>query len=1384
MGILFLEILGFLLFLACITYYFFFPVERDRFLFGNKSWFGSLLFCSLFVIGLILSISLSNHVGFLRGHDRFVNPKQLVNWDATESLDGYSIKESESDSKRIFEFEYNAPKKEVTDSTFAEDNFFAIVSQFADPGNIPSAQGKERNYALILALLGIFCLSGLVMSSFVTLLTKRSDKWKQGLVHYNKYFSKYVVIIGVNEQTSTIAKQSLARKGVKYVLIQTRQNVEHAREKLDLSLDKKEERRIVFYYAERTSKEDIVALHLNKAIEVYVLGEDMGYENEEDHDAFNINCLEHISSFTKTTNESLLEEGKSLPRRLVCHVNFEYQSTFTAFKAAHIYQSLDKMLEFIPFNVHEIWAKKVLVDNFAIVPKENKGESDVQKYFPIDSYLDENGERKGITKDNIGDNAKAVHLVILGMNQMGTAFGLQAAIQAHFPNFKYDVNQRTTITFIDDHAVAEGEFFKGRFEALFGLCRSRTVVCGEGKLDYATSEADFNTPENDPLQNPNCYYHYLNEEYGNFMDIQWEFIQGNVASDEVKKYIGDISRDKKKTLTIAVCFNHPQRSMASALYLPGAIFRFSNQVLVYQRNSFDMLNKVAEGENDWKRYSNLFPFGMIESSYTGDTLENTTAALQNFIFTKRGKDTEEEEGPEFLKKLSDTFDDTQIPEIEKSWASLGLGDKQSNIDMAESIPTKIRSMGIDYNGNPSDVETKLKDNPEIVESLAYSEHMRWLTERLATGYRPLTIWEKEQFEAGNISKDELKKSHRAHLDICSNSRLEIVDPSSPENDKNVIRNIPNLLRCSQWLNAIKITRVKYKDRDNLLRAFLLHDGNKVSFRYVKPGTVKRCDEDFTCNHSFWMADAPLTRYQWYLVTGKNKPRKRDYDLPAVDISKNDIDHFLLVLRKRTGLYFTLPSLKEWEYTARLSTGYLANIKENHWNRVIRYAKRDPISTVKARAHHKAQKNDLKIYDMLGNVWEWTREMVEGHKNCYYFCGGSWRFKSKECDLGFGKEKDLGYWYSYWAPILASDDIGCRLLWKFDIKEESAKKIEATLSRQTVPVSDREQLLREWFKKHPMALAKDGFFIQGTENEDTASSSYPKSWIDEYAGEDETPHHVVRISAKKVFSIPVTQELWNIVMETDSKTNPASRVGFDYPQTNISYRDIKDDFIPALNALAKKSGLFDDAFVEGLPVNSKKKDKKGKALDVEFRLPSESEWEYFAKGAHTSEVNSALRELLAIEGRIPADLDSFLSTIKPYTRYSGSEDASEVAWYNQSCLQRVAKKKPINEEFKVFDMSGNIWEWVDDFYQTDFYNYCMGTTTEKKRNDNKYSKEYKEKGFVTDPICEDPTYSAHVFRGGSWIFDERESRCTRPNYWVESDTDDDLGFRLVLAIKRK
>ena len=579
------------------------PVERDRWLFGHTG-LGMIIFAIL-VATIVPSIIWG--VACLIHGSKNVPNILLGNYD----LDNNQI------TGRIIEND-SIVAKAVEDTVVHHNSFWAVLSQYTDPGNMPAAvDGEGTTLALICAALGIFCLSGFAVSSFISFINRVTERWKKGLLRYDWMFNNYVVIIGCNEQTANIVKLSLKHTDVDYVLIQTRQDVEKMRMRLDLSLDRKEEEKIVFYYAERTSIEDIESLHLEKAKEIYILGEDATAENEEDHDAYNIDCLENISKYMSKDDVKIYRKEKlNNENKIKCHVNFEYQSTFTAFKATHIYRRLDKDIEFIPFNIHELWSKKVLVDNFAIYPDGEKGKVKVQRYLPIDG-------NNGINYDS----EKTVHIVIVGMNQMGTAFGMQTALLAHYPNFIRDKKLRTTITFIDDNAKAEGDYLRGRFASLFDLCRYKYVVCQKDDMQNEGNHIE-DVPFTDPMDKGGRYDH-LGE---NFMDLQWEFIQGNVAEDKIKDYLISLTSNPNKIVTIAICLNHPQQAIATALYLPGTIFRKGHQVLVYQKSSFDLINKVANGELEWKRYKNMYPFGMIEGCYMGESFDNTMAKLEHFLY--------------------------------------------------------------------------------------------------------------------------------------------------------------------------------------------------------------------------------------------------------------------------------------------------------------------------------------------------------------------------------------------------------------------------------------------------------------------------------------------------------------------------------------------------------------------------------------------------------------------------------------------------------------------------------------------------------------------------------------------------------------------------------
>jgi formylglycine-generating enzyme required for sulfatase activity len=139
------------------------------------------------------------------------------------------------------------------------------------------------------------------------------------------------------------------------------------------------------------------------------------------------------------------------------------------------------------------------------------------------------------------------------------------------------------------------------------------------------------------------------------------------------------------------------------------------------------------------------------------------------------------------------------------------------------------------------------------------------------------------------------------------------------------------------------------------------------------------------------------------------------------------------------------------------------------------------------------------------------------------------------------------------------------------------------------------------------------------------------------------------------TVPVTQALWTHVAGTNS--NPALNRGMALPVENVSWDAITQGggFLDLIN----ESGLRKEVLAQ-LPA--------GRGV---FRLPSETEWEYAARGG------SHWR-------------DGF--------RFSGSNDIDAVAWYDRrhgDHTQPVAQKAP--NQLGLYDVSGNVWEWCQDLF---------------------------------------------------------------------------------------
>ena len=199
--------------------------------------------------------------------------------------------------------------------------------------------------------------------------------------------------------------------------------------------------------------------------------------------------------------------------------------------------------------------------------------------------------------------------------------------------------------------------------------------------------------------------------------------------------------------------------------------------------------------------------------------------------------------------------------------------------------------------------------------------------------------------------------------------------------------------------------------------------------------------------------------------------------------------------------------------------------------------------------------------------------------------------------------------------------------------------------------------------------------------------------------NERPTHRVTLSNFSIGETEVTQELWEAVMGS----NPSFFLGSRLPVELVSWEDCQA-FITKLNEL-----------LEGQLSDGKK-----------FRLPTEAEWEFAARGGNLS---------------------------KGY-RYAGGNSINPIAWQNGNSENKthgVGSKLP--NELGIYDMSGNVMEWCNDWY--DGYDSA-------------------DQANPTGP----QTGNTRVCRGGCWNVNSGDCRVSYRFYLEESYSNNNLGLRLA------
>ena len=757
------------------------PILRDNFIFRHSIELLATIFLSFYFV-TILGLGL----------DSCVPLKEKLHCEPF-SYDTIMVDESTSSTKADGNDVAQPDRVEKdTPASILWHTYYLLI----DSGNQHSYSKNLQGRFLVgfLGLFSLILLNGLLISAVMTTLDRHKEKWRDGVLRYKpKALNGHLVIIGGNDMVASIIEHEMNRPNIRTILILTSRNVDEFRRELKATLTVDESKRkdmykIVIYYGDRSSAVDIEKLYLDKASEVFVLGEESSNDDADSyHDTLNMSCVQHITNClnNRTTKFS-------------CHVMFEYQTTFAALQLAT--EGVNKFrIELKPFNYYEMWCQKCFGGDY----KDKNGKEEY--YIPLDG--------EGIKEQD----DTFVHLVIIGMSRMGVAMGHTAAHLAHYPNF-ITKGVRSRITFIDTNADTERDFLKGRYHELFKLARYRTID---------TTVEDFDANKDVTWVNEN-YESHLGKD---FIDVEWEFVKGGIESDSVRQYLVKIAENENARLTVAVCLPESNAAVATAIYLPDKIYNKAQQVLVYQRKNGVVVDQISQNN---KRYNKkLRAFGMIGKCYDFDLIEEFEA-LGSYI-GKKYKEYDDDLENNFIAEHPLTaeddaakkkaFDEITAEELAnkrvQSAIQRGLTIPQEDLNLINQKPkthewqnyyniltlrSKMRSCGLDY-------RTQASFAPEHLAILGQVEHNRWLTEKLLQGFKPLDIDKQKEFYSNHDGivegyvlfttwterckyykkKSDLKKDEHKHLDICSNEILALVDPESVGRDGALIEHLPNAL---------------------------------------------------------------------------------------------------------------------------------------------------------------------------------------------------------------------------------------------------------------------------------------------------------------------------------------------------------------------------------------------------------------------------------------------------------------------------------------------------------------------------------------------------------------------------------------------------------------
>lgn len=547
-------------------------------------------------------------------------------------------------------------------------NFWKALGSFFSP--VPMYSMHNSYIRFLAYLFGTIVISGVLIAMFTNLIRTAGERYTNGTISFR--FKNHILFLGYDEMMIGTLRQELKNdeeRGEKneYV-IAVPNDVALIRNTIYQYIHKDQTKRVFVIQASRTNVDDLQeVVFVSDAKKIFIIGQ----PEEATHDANNLNCLGLIAAIIPC-------QPPLAP--IPCYYYLRNQSTF--------------------YMIHRMGYKTENFKNYIVSAKLDYNEKSVESFIKACEPFNFNESiarhvlfgSKEHNEDTLQLNCakKDPHLIIYGMTPMGTALLRDVLMTQHFPG------RRLRVTMVDEKAKDEMHFLIGRHRPFFENCH------------YTYRNLD------------NLSQNFEHPAVLEFLDVDMEFIQGEVAHPELAQYLRNCIEQEHESLTIAICTNDSPKNIALAIYMPRQVFEAKVPIWVYQ-NGDNSMNAFVENDDVDNLYSSIRVFSPV-----------------NYGISDRKNSWQWQ----LAKNVSDDYAQRHPYEDNYRWEFSQPSIRWSSLYGAISKITMLRSIG--------KVSTPILLTKEEEQELALTEHNRWNTEKLLNGWEPSSSGKKTMFVHNKI----------------------------------------------------------------------------------------------------------------------------------------------------------------------------------------------------------------------------------------------------------------------------------------------------------------------------------------------------------------------------------------------------------------------------------------------------------------------------------------------------------------------------------------------------------------------------------------------------------------------------------------------------------